>query len=91
MRLTPRALLLAAGVSRLAAQTPGTAPATPPQAGPTATLTLQEAQSIARRSNPSLQQTIGAQRSACARRTAPSCRTSTPASARSTAKGGSSS
>ncbi|HET7458147.1 MAG TPA: TolC family protein [Gemmatimonadaceae bacterium] len=64
MRLTPLALLLAAGVSRLAAQTPGTAPATPPQAGPTATLTLQEAQSIARRSNPSLQQTIGAQRSA---------------------------
>jgi len=75
MRLTPLALLLGAGVSRLAAaQTPTTTTTTPPAptrpvvataAGqPTATLTLEEAQAIARRSNPSLQQTVGAQRTA---------------------------
>ena len=77
MRLTPLALLLAAGVSRLAAaQTPTTTPAPSPAAPmapvtspaqpqqPTATLTLEEAQSIAHRSNPALQQTVGAQRTA---------------------------
>ena len=85
MRLTPFALLLAAGVSRVAAAqtvpqqpapTPPTAPATtapaPATAGPTtttagaptATLTIDEAQALARRNNPSLQQTIGTQRSA---------------------------
>ena len=64
MRLTPLALLFALGASRLAAQTPA-APVPPPAAtGPIATLSLPEAQQLARRNNPSLQQTIGAQRTA---------------------------
>ena len=65
MRLTSLALLLAFGASPLAAQNP-TQPVAPPpaQPGPTATLSLQEAQTLARRNNPALQQTIGAQRSA---------------------------
>ena len=70
MRLTPLALLFALGASRLAAQTPPqpapqpATPQTPAQVGPTATLTLQEAQQLARRNNPALQQTVGAQRTA---------------------------
>jgi outer membrane protein len=65
MRISPLALLFALGASPLAAQTP--APAIPPQpaqVGPTATLSLQEAQQLARRNNPVLQQTVGAVRSA---------------------------
>lgn len=65
MRITPLALLFALGASRLAAQAPvRTVPPQPEASGPTATLSLQEAQQLARRNNPALQQTIGAQRSA---------------------------
>lgn len=43
---------------------PATAPSTAPSTAPVAALTLEEAQQLARRNNPSLQQTVGAQRSA---------------------------
>lgn len=66
MRTSPLALLVALGASPLAAQTPAptTPPRSPDQVGPTATLSLQEAQQLARRNNPTLQQTVGAQRAA---------------------------
>jgi len=70
MRLSPLALLFALGASPLAAQIPAPpspAPVITPQpgqVGPTATLSLAEAQQLARRNNPDLQQVVGAQRSA---------------------------
>ena len=65
MRISPLALLVALGASPLAAQTPApVGPPQPAQVGPTATLSLQEAQQLARRNNPTLQQTMGAQRTA---------------------------
>src|SRR5690349_11800883 len=70
MRLSPLALLFALGASQLAAQTPAPATPTPTitpqpgQVGPTATLTLGEAQQIARRNNPDLQLVVGSERTA---------------------------